>query len=281
MTVAMVTGASRGIGRATALALAEAGFTVAAVARSRTDLEETCALLVERGVPALSIVADVTDSHAVHEAVAEIEERAGDIAVLVNGAGSLLAIGPVWEVDPDDWWTDVRTSLGGAFACCREVLPRMIERGSGRIVNLTSYAAVRPAPYETGYAAAKAGLGSLTEALADSLEQHGVKVFAVAPGFTRTAMTRNMLESEAGRRWLPEIGRGRIVEPERSAQLVAWLASGAGDDLTGRILHTLDDRERMMARIDEIRRDELYVARVRRLPDEATPASAATFEPGG
>ena len=116
----------------------------------------------------------------------------------MNNAGSLRAIGPLWEVDPKDWWSDVETSLGGAFNLCRAVLPQMIERLEGRIVNVTSYAGVRAAPYQTGYGCAKAGLASLTESLAASLAQYGIKAFSAAPGFTQTEMTRNLTESEAG-----------------------------------------------------------------------------------
>ena len=232
-------------------ALAEVGFAVGLVARTEADLEETRRLVLERGATAVSAAADVTDARALHHAVIAIEQQAGDrITVLVNNAGSLRAIGPLWEVDPEDWWLDVRTSLGGAFVCCREVVPRMIRLGEGRIVNLTSYVAVRPTPYQTGYAAGKAGIVSLTEALAASLEGSGVKAFSVAPGFT------------------PDVGKGRSVEAESSARLIAWLASGAGDELNGRLIHPLDDPQELLRRIDEIRRDELYAPRLRRLPAE-------------
>jgi NAD(P)-dependent dehydrogenase (short-subunit alcohol dehydrogenase family) len=143
----------------------------------------------------------------------------------------------------------------------------MIGRGEGRIVNVTSYVAVRPTPYQTGYAAGKAALASLTEGLAAALEGTGVKAFSVAPGFTRTEMTRALVESEAGRRWAPGAGTGRIVEAKRSAELITYLASGAGDELNGRFIHTLDDVGDLLARIDEIRRDDLYAPRLRRLPD--------------
>jgi 3-oxoacyl-[acyl-carrier protein] reductase len=265
--VAVVTGASRGIGRATALALADSGFALGLVARSADALGETQALVGRRGTRAVSVAADVTDYQAAHSAVAEIEERIGPVTVLVNNAGSLRAIGPLWEVDRDDWWLDVQTSLGGAFNFCREVVPRMIERREGRIVNITSYVAVRPSPYQTGYACGKAAVGSLTEALAASLGDYGIKAFAVAPGFTRTEMTELLTESAAGRQWLPEVGKGRVLEAEQSARLISVLASGAADELSGRLLHALDDVEQLLERIDEIRRDELYAPRLRRLPD--------------
>jgi 3-oxoacyl-[acyl-carrier protein] reductase len=264
--VAVVTGASRGVGRATALALADARFALGLVSRSAADLEEAQRLAEVRGVEVVSVVADVTDAHAVHEAIATIEEGIGPISVLVNNAGSLHAIGPLWEVRVDDWWGDVLTSLGGTFNLCREVVPRMIERLEGRIVNVTSYVAVRPAPYQTGYASAKAGVHSLTEALAASLEEYGIKVFSVAPGYTPTEMTQHLTESVAGRRWLPKVGQGRILDPDHSAQLIAVLAGGGADELNGRFLHALDDVETLLAGIEEIRRDDLYVPRLRRLP---------------
>lgn len=267
MTSALITGASRGIGRATALALSDAGFAVGLVARSGPALDETRRLVEERSGRAMVVVADVTDPGAAHEAVVAIEERAGPIRVLVNNAGSLRAIGPLWEADPDDWWTDVSTSLGGAFNFCREVVPLMIERRGGRIVNVTSYAGMRPAPYQTGYAAAKGALTSLTEALAASLEEHGITVFGVAPGFTRTELTDHLTSSEAGRRWLPDVGQGSVVDADVSARLIARLASGAADELNGRFLHALDDLERLLANVEKIRREDLYVPRLRRLPD--------------
>ena len=186
--------------------------------------------------------------------------------MLVNNAGSLRALGPLWEVRPDDWWADVTTSLGGAYNLCRAVVPGMIERGRGRIVNVTSYAALRPAPYQTGYACGKAGLAALTEALAASLADHGVAVFSVAPGFTATELTRQLTESDAGRRWFPGEGDREPLDATATAKLIVRLASGSADALSGRLLHTLDDLDVLLAQIDEIRRDDLYVPRLRRLP---------------
>jgi len=263
--VALVTGASRGIGRATALALAEAPFAVAVVARSRAALEETRALVEESGVSATSAVADVTDAEAVARAVEEIERDAGPITVLVNNAGSLRAIGPLWETDPADWWSDVMTSLAGAYNCCRSVVPRMLARGEGRIVNVTSYAGTRPAPNQSGYGCAKAALNSLTESLAAELGEHGLTAFGVAAGFTRTELTDHLTSAE-GRRRLPDAGSGRVVDAEQTARLIAVLASGAADELSGRLLHTMDDVDALLEGIDEIRRDDLYVPRLRRLP---------------
>lgn len=266
MKVALVTGASRGIGRATAIALADDGFGVALVARSAAELRETRELVESRGGTALDLVADATDAGALGRAVETTRGQLGPIDVLVNNAGSLRALGPLWEVRPEDWWADVTTSLGGAYNLCRAVIPDLIARGRGRIVNVTSYAALRPAPYQSGYAGGKAALVALTEALAASLADQGIAVFSVAPGFTATEMTRQFTDSDAGRRWFPDEGRREPLDASATAELIARLAGGSADALSGRLLHTLDDVDVLLARIDEIRRDDLYVPRLRRLP---------------
>ena len=107
---------------------------------------------------------------------------------------------------------------------------------------------------------------SLTESLAAELGEHGVSVFGVAPGFTRTDMTEHLTASEAGARWLPDAGSGRVVEAEDTARLIVRLASGSADELSGRLLHTLDEVDVLLAELDEIRRDDLYAPRIRRLP---------------
>ena len=264
--VALVTGASRGIGRATAIALGRDGFTVAVLARSAPDLEETRLLVEQAGPRALSVVGDVTNAAAMTHAVETIERKAGPITVLVNNAGSLRSIGPLWETSPSDWWLDVTTSLAGTYNLCREVVPLMLARGAGRIVNLTSYAGTRPAPYQSAYGAGKAGVNSLTESLAAETGAAGISVFAVAAGFTHTEMTDKLTTSPEGRRWLPEAGSGRVVEAEDTARLITFLARGGADELSGHLLHTLDDVDVLLGAIDEIRRDDLYAPRLRRLP---------------
>jgi len=266
--VAVVTGGGRGVGRATALALAHAGFSVAVLSRSTSELEDACAAMAGIAPATLALTCDVRDANAVDESMRVAEERLGPITALVNNAGTGLALGPLWTVDVDDWWTDVETSLGGTFNACRAVLPAMIERGAGTIVNVTSYVATRPSPYQTGYACGKAAVLSLTESLAASLHPHGVKVFAVSPGFVHTELTRRILESPEGQRWLPEVGTNRVLSADDGARLVVELASGRADALNGRLVHALDDVDDMLARIGEIEREDYYVARLRRLPDQ-------------
>jgi len=260
--VAIVSGAGRGVGRAIAVALSHAGFSVALLARSQEELDDADA---EIGAAVFTSACDVRDGDAVARAVASAEAALGPATVLVNNAGTGLALGPLWEVDADDWWTDVETTLRGAFNLCRAVLPGMIERGTGRIVNVTSYVAVRPAPYQTGYAAGKAALLNLTESLAASLAAHGVHVFAMTPGYVRTQLTERIAETDAGRTWLPEVGQGRVLEAEDGARLVVRLAQGDADVLNGRFFHALDDLDDILRRRDEVETDDLYVPRLRRL----------------
>jgi NAD(P)-dependent dehydrogenase (short-subunit alcohol dehydrogenase family) len=251
---AIVTGGARGVGLAIARGLTEVGARVALVARSEDDLERAAGELDG----AVAIRADVREPAEVETAVAQAERELGPTDLLVNNAGTLAAIGPLWEVDASDWWLDVETSLRGALLCSQVVLPGMLERGRGRIVNVSSYAAIRPSPFQSGYAAAKAGLLSLTESLAASTAERGIAVFAISPGFVRTAMTDRLRES------FPEAGSGGEVDAARSGELVAFLASGAADGLSGRFLHALDDVDDLACRADEIVRDDLYVMRLRK-----------------
>lgn len=263
--MALVTGGSDGLGRAVALGLGAAGFAVAVLARSAEMLEETRALLEGNGTPSAACVADVRDFEAVASAVASIESKLGPISTVVNNAGTSLAIGPLWEVDPGAWWTDVETSLGGAFNVCRSVVPGMIARRQGRILNVSSYAGLRAAPYQSGYGCAKAGLANLTESLAVSLLPYGIRVFTVTPGFVRTSLTEQLTDSPQGRRWLPELQTRDSLDPDLFVRLTVTVALGGADILNGRFLHALDNIGELVSRFDDIESEELYVPRLRRL----------------
>lgn len=265
--VALVTGASRGVGRAIALGLAAAGARVAITARSQEALDDVISELEAAGATALPLVADVTDLAAVERMAAETERELGPVDVLVNNAGVCEAIGPTWEVDPTLWWHDVEVNLRGPFLCSRAVLPQMLSRRSGTIVNVSSYNAGRPDPYLAGYSAAKAALVHFTGSLAAETETSGISVFAIAPGTIDTDLTRHLKHSPAGKRWLPKfqaIGHEDWVSLQLPARLVVRLASGEADALSGRFLHALDDLDDLIEREDEVRRRDLYTLRLRR-----------------
>ena len=237
--VAIVTGGSRGVGQVVAEALEREGAKVAAWGRAD---------------------ADVTEAAAVEAAVAGVEADVGPPTLLVTAAGTANALGPPWELSPEEWWADVESNLLGTYNAVRAVLPGMLERDAGRILLVSSYVALRPSPYVSAYAAAKAGVVSLAEALAAATAETAVRVFAVSPGRVRTDMTTHMLESG----WFPDLKQGEWLEPTRFADLVLFLASGRGDALAGRFLHALDDHEELARRADQIRRDDLYTPRLTR-----------------
>jgi len=264
--VAIVTGGGRGIGRAIVLALAAAGAAVAAVSRTESQLRETVAAVEAQGGRAIASSSDVTDQAAVERMVADIEQRLGPIDLLVNDAGSFGAIGPVWEVDPQQWWRDVETNLRGPFLTCRAVLPGMIARRRGKLINLSGGGSTNAFAYGTGYGSSKAAIVRFSECLALETQEHNVKVYAMGPGLVRTEMTEYQLETPQGQKWLPRIGRmfeeGRDVPPERAGALAVFLASPAGDAFSGRAIGVGDDPEDLVARAEEIQRDDLYTLRL-------------------
>ena len=267
--VSLVTGSGRGIGRAIALELARSGSDVALVARSIRQLEETASLIETIGRKARVLPADVTDPDGATWVVREVLERLGPIDLLVNNAGSnnpsaTGAIGPLWEINPEAWWHDVSVNLLGPFQFCRAVLPGMVERKSGRIVNIVSNSASRPAPFDSAYACSKAALVRLTDSLAVEVADYGISVFALSPGIVRTDLTDAISDSDSGNRWLGRQRAGHIyIDAEVPARAVVTLASGVADGLTGRFLRVTDDILDLADHSAEIMENDLYQLRYR------------------
>jgi len=260
-TTALVTGGGRGIGQGIAIGLVKAGMRVAVIARSADQLAETVALA---GGDTLAVTADVADPPAVRAMVAEVKRRLGPVDLLVNNAGVAGPYGPLWESDPDAWWRSIEVNLRGPYLCCREVLPGMIARRSGRIVNVASGAGVFAIPEMSAYVTGKTALVRLSEQLALEAAPYGVKVFPIRPGVVRTAM------AEEGRRRMPFLQKmlddGLDVTPQVVADLVLFLASGKADALSGRLFYVNDDGEAMVRQAERIEREELYLLRLRGLP---------------
>lgn len=268
----MVTGAGRGVGRAIASALAAEGAAVALWSRTPAELEAAREKIEADGGRARAWTVDVTDSAAVAEAARSVEAELGPVTLLVANAGSMSAVGRPWEVPVEEWLRDVDTSLAGTYLPLRALVPGMLERGSGRVVVVASNVALRPAPYQSGYAAGKAGLISLAEDLAAAGAEQGLRAFAVSPGFVDTEMTRRMVEAAEGEPWGETLVQGlspEPLDPALVARHVVLIASGAVDSLSGRYFHALDDLEEIARRADEVREGDLYVPRVRKLSAES------------
>src|ERR1700751_3590348 len=198
-TVAVVTGAGRGIGREIALHQARAGAKVAVLARTARDLDETVLVIGKEGGVAASFPVDLVDRRAVEEVLDRVASELGSIDLLVNNHGSFRAFGPIWECDPGVWWQDVEINLRGTFNTSRLAAPAMIARGKGRIVNLVGGGTGNSFPNGSGYASSKAAIMRFTECLNDTTVGSGVCAFAVAPGLVRTSMTELQLFSDSGK----------------------------------------------------------------------------------
>lgn len=236
MTVALVTGGGRGIGRVIARELTRAGWTVVVTGRTEASLQDA----VAAGDAALAVPGDATDPAAVHTAV-QAAQALGPLDLVVANAGRFAGAGPIWECDPEQWWRDVEVNLRGPALALHAALGAMVARGSGRVVVLGSGIGTEPYPWASGYAASKAAVMRLVDSVAGELEGTGVAVFAISPGLVATEMT-DFPEAFLVR--YPEM-RGMAERegrpPEQCAQLVLHLASGRYDALSGRYLHVRDD----------------------------------------
>jgi 3-oxoacyl-[acyl-carrier protein] reductase len=245
--VALVTGGGRGIGRNVAIELADAGMKVAVAARSADEIEAVAA-----DIDGLAIQCDVSDRHSVERMVRETGEKLGSIDLLVSNAGIAIEEGNAWELEPEEWWRVFEVNVLGVYLCCRAVIPGMLERGRGRIVNVASGAAYLPGSSSTAYSASKAAVHRFSETVANQLRGR-IPVFSISPGLVRTAMTDGFGDDAP---WTP---------PELAPQLVRALASGRLDELAGRYLHAEhDDVDELARRIDEILEQDLNAIRLKR-----------------
>jgi len=249
--VALITGGSRGIGREVARALAMNGAKVAVTARNSEKLKETVSIITEAGGECSAFVMDVRDYESITTAVKAVTEKYSKIDILVNNAGIGMGGNPPWEDDIDAWWTIQEVNLKGVFMVSKAVIPAMIERGSGRVINMGSYVGTYPNPYTSAYSVSKAALVRLTDSTAAAAKEHGVYVFVISPGLVKTDMTDNpFFEDVPDHAW---------VAIEKSGELCVALASGKADVLTGKFIHAdVDDLDDLIARADEILDNDLY-----------------------
>jgi NAD(P)-dependent dehydrogenase (short-subunit alcohol dehydrogenase family) len=274
-SVALVTGGGRGVGRVLALALASAGAVVGLIARSPDQLAESVRLIEAAGGAAAAACADLSDPEAAATSMDKLRHELGPVDLLVNNAGINGPVGPAWEVPEQEWWHTVEVNLRGVMLCSRLVLPEMVARHRGRIVNVTSQAGVFRWPLVSAYSVSKAAVIKLTENLAYETRRFGISVFSVHPGVLPIGLSEPALASTASvdspegrvRAWVGhQLTEGRGAQPDQVAGLLLRIATGEFDPLSGRHLSVHDDLDALLDQTQDVLRDDLYVLRRPELP---------------
>lgn len=259
--IAVVTGAGRGVGRHIALALAGAGVSVALVARSRDQLAQTEHEIRQAGGVAHAIAADVSQIEAVEILQREVESALGRATILINAAGVFGPIQLIKESDPQSWLETLSINTGASYLTCRAFMNGMIEEGWGRIVNVSSAAALHtPGPLNSAYGTSKAALNQFTRHLAVELEGTGVTANVIHPGEVKTEMwdyiqdaaMRLGSEGEGYREWVRWVDETGGDPPEKAAALVLRLMSSATDSITGEFLWIEDGLQKPIPHWKEV-----------------------------
>ncbi len=253
--VAIVTGSGRGFGRAIALGLAAAGAAVTVTARSKNQLDETVALVERAGGRAFAVAGDVTNRKDVARVVEAAEKKFGPTTVMVNNAGVTGPYGPAWVVDPDDWWDAQAVIVRGTLLFMHAVIPGMVARREGTVINVSALGGQWFAPKLTGYAVAKSSQIRLSEHAAAEAKEFGVSVFSIEPGTVYTDMTEGTINSPDAQKWVPHMveylkNLKATTDPgpglARCAEMCALLASGRYAGLSGRFLLPGDDFDKLL-----------------------------------
>lgn len=233
--VALVTGATRGIGRAIALALGQQGHTVVGTATSAEGAERISAAFAEAGVKGKGVVLNVADAESIDQTIAAINAEFGAPQIVVNNAG-ITRDNLMLRMKTDEWDDVINTNLSAIFRVTKACLKGMTKARWGRIINISSVVGSMGNPGQANYAAAKAGLEGFSRALAAEIASRNITVNAIAPGFIETDMTQALPEAQR-ELLLKQVPAGRLGQPEDIASAVAFLASDAASYITGTTLH--------------------------------------------
>jgi NAD(P)-dependent dehydrogenase (short-subunit alcohol dehydrogenase family) len=246
--VVIVTGASRGIGAAAAIALGKAGASVMLTARDGRLTNEVAQTIIAAGGTAAAHVCDVSSFKAVEALVAETIVQFGRLDILVNNAGVIEPIGRIADTDPAAWARNIEINLTGAYHAIRAVLPVMIAAGGGTIVNISSGAAIRPLEGWSAYCSGKAGLHMLTRAVALETAEQGIRIFGFQPGTTDTDM--QVLIRASGMNPVSQIPRENLIPVAHPAAAIVYLCTEAAADLAGQEFSLRDDSLRARLHLD-------------------------------
>jgi NAD(P)-dependent dehydrogenase (short-subunit alcohol dehydrogenase family) len=275
---AIVTGGGGAIGQAISLELARQGAQVVCVDLDPIGLAQTVQQIKNEGGKAFGIRTDVTAQNQVKSMVAETIDALGQVDVLVNNAAIFRAIGGVWEVDPDEWWLDVKTNLLGPFLCCRAVLPQMMKQNRGIIINMSGGGFGGPVLGGSGYSCSKTALIRLTDTLAFEIGEkdsghripgmgYNIQVYAMEPAFVLGPMNEFVAQHEQGQNWLPFVKKdlelGKVQPPEDVGRAICRLIEISHPALSGRVFSYRQDLEHLSSRIDEIKTKDLHQLRMR------------------
>jgi 3-oxoacyl-[acyl-carrier protein] reductase len=246
----LITGAGRGIGKRLAMGFAEAGAKVGLLARSLAELDLAVLEIEQAGGAAIGLRADVRDLDQVNVALGRFRAAYPGPDILIAAAGMQGPIGPFLSTDPKAWNLTVETNLMGMANACRAVLPRMVEKRSGKIILIAGGGSAYSRPYFSAYAASKSAVVRFGECLADEVRDHNVQVNTIAPGGAYTTMTDEILlagEEKAGRKEIEDAEKVRVtggVAPEKQTQLAMFLASENSNHISGKLIHVNDDWKR-------------------------------------
>ena len=274
--VAFITGGGRGIGRGIAEAFAKEKASVAVMARSRDQLSETLRLVEAAGARGLALTGDVTSQKDIDAAMAETEAKLGPVTTVVSNAGITGPYAPIAVADPEEWWRTQEVHLRGAFLTSRAAFLSMQSRGGGRIIIISSRAAERGSPNISGYAVAKSSQLRFTEMLAAEGAPFGIKAFVLHPGTVDTQFTDEALtRADANQYATGFVERLKALRQDPSAftpmskvtDLCIYLASGAGDELSGRYLSVDYDVPSLAREAERIKERDLYTLRIHTLGD--------------
>ncbi|MCJ7587580.1 MAG: SDR family oxidoreductase [Candidatus Aminicenantes bacterium] len=266
--VALITGGSRGIGKALAEAFLKRGARVAIAARKEKEMEAAARELRQPG-DVIGVRADISDSKDVERLFAAAADKFGSVDILVNCAGIQEPIGGFKDVNFDDWIENIHVNLIGTAMCCKAALPGMIEKKAGKIINFSGGGAGYSRPNFSAYAVSKAGVVRFTEILADELRDFNIQVNAVAPGMIETKMLKGILEAgpeKSGRDYEQVLQRAEkgFDSLENASDLVCWLASENSSWLSGRLISAVWDpwREWKAAGTGALERDMYTLRRI-------------------
>lgn len=266
---AVITGASRGLGKAIATEFVKQGANVLICARDTNRLMEVRAELREYGTDVFILRADVSDKRKLDRIYNVAVDYFGKVDILVNNAGIQGAKGLIEDTDWDEWTRTIQTNLMSVVYLCRLFIPHFRKNGSGKIINISGGGAANPRPYFSAYATSKAGVVRFSETIAEELRGSGVYVNCVAPGALNTSMLEEVLnagEKKVGKEYykkalLQKKMGGSSVE--NAAELVAFLGSDKSDEITGKLVSAIWDewRWRLTAGVDEIKESDIYTLR--------------------